>query len=109
MSVGDVWSYQGKKVTIVEPHGEVGRLVTVAARTKEGRTERVTVSELRALAAAMPMRMIPTVVKVGAFIIYRDKEEGITTEGTIMAVSEASDELVVHMSKERLKDKARVG
>ena len=28
LNVGSVWSYQGKKVTIVEPHGEVGRPVT---------------------------------------------------------------------------------
>ena len=73
MNVGSVWSYQGKKVTIVEPHGEVGRPVAATVRMKGGDTQRVKVSELRALAAAMPVHMIPAVVKDGAFVMYRDK------------------------------------
>ena len=40
----------------------------------------------------LPVRMIPAVVKVGAFmaslIMCRDKEEGTMIEGTIVAVSE---------------------
>ena len=86
LNIGDVWSYQGKKVAIVEPHGEVGRPVTAAAtmRTMDGRTHRVKVSELRTLAAAMPVHTIPAVVEKGAFIMYRDKEEGTMTGGTIM-------------------------
>ena len=96
LNVGSVWSYQGKKVTIVEPHGEVGRPVTATVRMKEGGTQRVKVSELRALAAAMPVHMIPAVVKDGAFVMYRDSEEGTMTGGTIMAGSEDSDVMVVH-------------
>ena len=53
------------------------------------------VSELRALAAAMPVHMIPAVVKAGAFIMYKDSEDGTMTGGTIMAVSEDSGELTV--------------
>ena len=72
LEVGSVWSYQGEKVAIVEPHGEVGRPVTATVRMKDGNTKRVKVSELRALAAAMPVHMIPAVVKEGAFVMYRD-------------------------------------
>ena len=57
-------------MTIVEPHGEVGRLVTTTIRTKKGEEKRVKVSELRALAAAMPLHMIPAAVQKGAFIMY---------------------------------------
>ena len=53
------------------------------------------VSELRALAAAMPVHMIPAVVKKGAFIMYNDNEDGTMTGGTIMAVSEDLGELIV--------------
>ena len=60
--VGGVMSYQGEKVTIMEPHGEVGRPVTATIRTKKDEEKRVKVSELRALAAAMPVHMIPAVV-----------------------------------------------
>ena len=95
LTEGGVWSYQGEKVTIVEPHGEVGRPVTATVRTKKGENKRVKVSELRALAAAMPVHMIPAVVMEGAFIMYRDREDGTMTGGTIMAVSEDLGELIV--------------
>ena len=36
LEVGSVWSYQGEKVAIVEPHGEVGRPVTATVRMKDG-------------------------------------------------------------------------
>jgi hypothetical protein len=39
--VGGVMSYQGEKVTIVEPHGEVERPVTATIRTKQGEEKRV--------------------------------------------------------------------
>ena len=96
INVGSVWSYQGEKVTMVEPHGEVGRPVTATVRTKEGHTRRVKVSELRALAAAMPVHMIPAVVEKGAFVMYTDKEEGTMTGGTVMSISKHSNELTVH-------------
>jgi hypothetical protein len=96
LEVGSVWSYQGEKVAIVEPHGEVGRPVTATVRMKDGNTKRVKVSELRALAAAMPVHMIPAVVKEGAFVMYRDKEEGTMTGGTIMKGSEESEVMMVH-------------
>jgi hypothetical protein len=39
--------------------------------------------------------MIPAVVRKGAFIMYKDSEDGAMTGGTIMAVSEDSGELTV--------------
>ena len=78
-SVGGVMSYQGQKVTIVKPHGEVGRPVTTTVRTNTGEGKRVKVSELRALAAAMPVHMIPAVVKARAFVVYKDSEDGTIT------------------------------
>ena len=93
--MGGVISYQGQKVTIVEPHGEVGRPVTATVRTKKREEKGVKVSELRALAAAMPVHMIPAVVKKGAFIMYKDKEDGTMNGKKIMAVSGGSGELTV--------------
>ena len=68
---------------IVEPHGEVGRPVTATMRTTGGDNKRVIVSDLRALAATMPVHMIPAVVKKGAFIMHRDKEDGTMTGGQL--------------------------
>ena len=76
--------------------GLVNRPVTATVRTKKGEDKRVKVSELRALAAAMPVHMIPTVVKKDAFIMYRDREDGTMTGGTIMVISEDSGEITVH-------------
>jgi hypothetical protein len=39
--------------------------------------------------------MIPALVKKGAFIMYKDREDGAMTGGTIMVVSEDSGELTV--------------
>ena len=36
LNTGGVMRYQGEKVTIVEPHGEVGRPVTATIRTTKG-------------------------------------------------------------------------
>ena len=93
--VGGVMSYQGEKVTIVEPYGEVGRPITATIRTKKGEEKRVKVSKLRVLAAAMPMHMIPAVVQKGAFIMYKEREDGTMIGGTIVAVSEDSGELTM--------------
>ena len=45
-------------MTIIEPHGKVERPVTTTVRTKKEEEKRVKVSELRALAAAMPVHII---------------------------------------------------
>ena len=104
--VGEVMSYQGEKVTIMEPHGEAGRPVTATIRTKKGEEKRVKVSELRALAAATTVHMIPAVVQKGAFIVYRDKENGAMIGGTIMAISEDSGELIVQR-REQVKGQGK--
>ena len=82
-------------MTRVEPHGEVKRPVTATVRKNTGEKKGVNVNELRALAAAMPVHMIPAEAKKGAFIMYKHSEDGTMTGGEIMAVSEDSGELTV--------------
>jgi hypothetical protein len=83
MSVGDMVSMEGRSCKILELHGEPGRPVT-ATILDRGKERRVLKEELRPRAAAMPVKMLPKVVEIGGFVLWKDTE-GYLCGGTMIA------------------------
>jgi hypothetical protein len=79
--------------TIMELHGEIGHPVTATVGSvRGGKKKRVKVGELKRLATAMPVKLLPKDVHIGRIVFWMD-DTGCRCGGTVEEIEET--ELVV--------------
>ncbi len=90
---GDLVSHVGVQWKIKEIHGEIGHPVTATVESVTGtKTKRVKMGELRRLATAMPVRMLPKDISLGSIVFWKD-DTGCRCGGTVEEIRQ--DDLVV--------------
>jgi hypothetical protein len=94
LAVGDAVSHAGQRWIVEELRGEPGAPVTVGI-ARDGESRRVRVSEVKPMAAALPVRMLPKQVRVDDFVMWVDAQ-GYVTGGTVVDVDGPDGNLVVH-------------
>jgi hypothetical protein len=82
---GDVVSHGGVKWDVIELHGELGHPVTATIGYEGGKQKRVKFAELRRLATALPVKLLPKKMHVGDMVFWVDDTDS-RCGGTVVEV-----------------------
>ena len=95
---GDVVSHEGIQWNVEVLHGEIGHPVTATIVSVKGdKQKRVKVKELRRMATALPVKMLPKEMHVDDFVLWKD-EDGYRCGGTVEKIS---DEMLEVLAREQ--------